>query len=159
MRGLLLLVVGMIYSSVVGAQRVHLLSYTITDNEEGYRVRYDSCEEVAEFPRLHQDEGVLVEYRGHAYHFQVVLLRQHYRTGRGRTGRTTYYGPVYRHRGLAVCLGQPYSVERVDYGHGQMTVWLLPLKFHRRHQLTNMRAFVWSTEQTKIRQMHQPHQL
>ncbi len=152
MKNLLAVILFLIAGGITaGGQNVHLLSWKITDTDSLYEIKYDTCRTIKEMPGFNKNDKELVVYNGENYYFEVVILRQEWRHKK----KTHYYHPVYRYHGVAVCYGKPYSLEKVDYGFGNATIWLVPMKFHHLHQISNMRAFVFSTDKQKIKRMHE----
>lgn len=126
-------------SYIVNGQ-THVLSYVLTV-EGGLIVKQvtDSTE-VAVMPTLFEDHLSFSYHTGY-YYFRIEKM-------------TTKSHHVYRrdyYYGIGTFLTNPYSI-RIEVGH-HTTLWIIPLMFHRKSNISDLRAFVFTDDPRRIHLM------
>ncbi len=130
--------------------QVYVSSYVLSvDNVSGLKIVQDSCQVVEDYPDIN-DNSFSIEYAGHSYYFRVWKRRY---KERRQPSSLPYYNPLpERHHtyGIADCLSNPYSIRESRNTLGTFTLWIIPLRFHRKHSIFNKRAFVFTNDRRVI---------
>ncbi len=134
----------------IGEAQVYRVTYVVTDDAEDFSFKYDSVERVNEMPVVFDNtESIIIEYHGTTYYFRVADIHL-INTSHAR--RNYHYHPVYHYSGVAMCMGNPYSIRKTDTGY-HTTIWIVPMKFSYVHTIHRLRAFVFTDNKKTIKRL------
>lgn len=153
-----LLVFMLVFLTGALTAQTYVVSYrfTIKRGELVYKLT-DTLEQIV-MPTVFSDH-INFEYHGGYYYFQIAKLIHEKSSTYSRRTRGPQSAEVMY--GIATFMANPYSIRISEYsscpscstGKAYTTLWIIPMMFHTKSDIENLRAFIFTNDEHIIKQI------